>query len=197
MLGCCPLPAGAADDSYRLEIAPLVGYHFGGSFDIEGTDDAWDLDDSSSFGLLFDLENDANTQWELLYSRQQTRATLDSATLPASRIDVKVQALQLGGTYHGTGEKLRPYVAMTIGGTRIDADTASDTFFSGSIGAGLQVMPNARLGLRVEARAYATLTDSDSDLFCLVSPDQNVCAIRIEGEVLGQLQTFAGIVFRF
>jgi len=30
-----------------------------------------------------------------------------------------------------------------------------------------------------------------------VSPDQHVCAIRIEGEVLGQLQTFAGIVFRF
>ena len=197
MLACCPLPAFAADDSPRFEVAPLVGYHFGGSFDIEGTDDAWDLDDSSSFGLLLDLVNDANTQWELLYSRQQTRGTLDSATLPASRIDVDVQALQIGGTYRVAGEKIRPYVAMTIGGTRIDTDAASDTFFSGSIGAGLQIVPNARFGLRVEARAYATLTDSDSDLFCIVSPDQNVCAIRIDGEVLGQLQTFAGIVFRF
>jgi hypothetical protein len=147
--------------------------------------------------VVFDLRNDASTQWELLYARQQTRATLDSTTLPTSRIDVEVQALQIGGTYQVDGEKVRPYVAMTIGGTRIDADATSDTFFSGSIGAGLQVMPNARLGLRVEARAYATLTESDSDLFCLVSPDQNVCAIRIEGKVFVQLQTFAGVVFRF
>lgn len=114
-----------------------------------------------------------------------------------SRVDIDIQLLQLGGTYQGPGEKVRPYVAATIGGTRIDADSASDSFFSGSIGIGLQMMPNARLGFRLEARAYGTLTDSDTDLFCRTGPDLNICAVRVDGEVLGQVQAFGGVVFRF
>ena len=108
-----------------------------------------------------------------------------------------MQILQIGGTYQGSGEKLRPYLAATIGGTHISSDSNSDTFFSGSIGVGLQIMPESRVGIRVEARAYGTLTSSDTDLFCQTGPDQNICAVRVDGKVLGQFETFAGVVFRF
>ena len=53
------------------------------------------------------------------------------------------------------------------------------------------------LHFRVEARAWGSLTDSNTDLFCSVGPDQNICAIRVDGSVLSQVETFAGIVFRF
>ena len=194
---CCPLPVPAADSIGNFEITPVAGYQFGGTFNIEGTQDAYELEDSSSFGLILNLRQEANTQWELLYSQQRTDASLESSTLPQNRVDLDIQTLQFGGTYQGPWAKIRPYVALTIGGTRIDAGSGSDSFFSGSIGAGLQVMPDARVGLRFEVRAYGTLTDSDTDLFCRTGPDQNICAIRIEGEVLGQIQTFAGVVFRF
>jgi hypothetical protein len=108
-----------------------------------------------------------------------------------------VQYFQLGGTYQWEGDTLRPYLAATIGGTRVSAPSDSDAFFSGSIGLGLQVFPESRIGIRVEARAWGSLTDSDTDLFCGVSPEENICAIRVDGTVLSQVETFAGVVFRF
>jgi hypothetical protein len=108
-----------------------------------------------------------------------------------------LQTLQIGGTYQGRGDTVRPYLAATIGGTRIETDAESDIFFSGSIGVGLQIRPLARLGIRLEARAHGTLTDSDTDLFCSTGPDLNTCAVQIEGDLLAQLEAFAGVVFRF
>ena len=67
------------------------------------------------------------------------------------------------------------------------------------IGTGLQIRPNDRLGLRLEARAFGTLIKSGSSLFCVSDPagGNAGCAITVTGEVLWQIQTMAGIVFRF
>jgi len=175
----------------------MFGYRFGGTFEIEGTDQAYELDDSSSVGLILNLRDQSNTQWELLYAQQSTDAKLSSGVLLQPLVGIDMQILQIGGTYQGSGEKLRPYLAATIGGTHISSDSNSDTFFSGSIGVGLQIMPESRVGIRVEARAYGTLTSSNTDLFCQTGPDQNICAVRVDGKVLGQFETFAGVVFRF
>jgi len=53
------------------------------------------------------------------------------------------------------------------------------------------------LGVRLEVRGHGTLIDSGTDLFCETGPSINVCALRIEGDMLWQIDTFAGIVFRF
>jgi hypothetical protein len=39
--------------------------------------------------------------------------------------------------------------------------------------------------------------DSDTDLFCQTGSNQNVCAVRLDGTVMSQIETIAGIVFRF
>jgi hypothetical protein len=94
----------------------------------------------------------------------------------------------------------RPYLAFTLGGTHVrtsSAESNSDTFFSGSIGVGMKFLPTSRVGIRVEARAYGTLVSSSTDLFCSTGPDQNICAIRLEGKMLSQFETFAGITVRF
>lgn len=184
------------DGPGNFEITPFGGYRFGGTFDITDSDESYELEDSPSFGLILNLRAAENTQWELLYSSQSTDAErIGSEPQPAVGIDMQV--LQIGGTYQGGDERIRPYLAMTVGGTHVSSDADSDTFFSGSIGLGLQILPTKRVGIRVEARAYATLTDSETDLFCGTGPDQNICAIRLEGNVLGQFETFAGVVFRF
>ena len=186
-----------ADDSRNLEVTPFGGYRFGGTFELTNSDDAYRLDDSPSFGLILNLRDKANTQWELLYSNQSTDARLSSSYQLQPSVRVDSQVLQLGGTYQGRYGSLRPYLAMTVGGTHVQTDTASDTFFSGSIGIGVQVNPDARLGLRLEARAYGTLMDSGTGLFCQTGPDANVCAVRIDGKILSQVETFAGLVLRF
>jgi len=190
----------AAEDPGQFELTPFGGYRFGGNFQITDTDLSLRLDDAPAWGLLFNVRQYANTQWEVLYSRQETDASAVGTPINSSGVNLVLQTLQGGGTYQGDGETVRPYLAATIGGTHIEATTSgssSDTFFSFSLGVGLQIRPYDRLGLRLEARGYGTLTDSSTSLFCQTGPDANVCAIRVDGSVLWQLETFAGVVFRF
>jgi hypothetical protein len=192
-----PAVASAADDALGLEITPYGAYRFGGTFNVQDSNDAWEVQDSSAVGLIINLRERANTQWEFIYSQQASTARLNSTTMPATSIDLDVQYFQVGGTYQWEGDVIRPYLAATIGGTRVRAPAESDAFFSGSIGLGLQIMPESRVGIRVEARAWGSLTDSSTNLFCSVGPAENVCAIRVDGSVLSQVETFAGVVFRF
>ena len=195
----CLVEIAAAEDP-RWEVTPFAGYRFGGTFAVDGSDVEYELDDAASAGIFVNLRQYENTQWELLYSRQSTEARVDGATVNAAVVDIESHTLQLGGTYEGPGEKIRPYLAATIGGTRIEASSRgreSDTFWSGSIGVGLAVRPSERLGLRLEARAYGVLIDSSTELLCRLGPDLNICAIRIEGDMLSQIEAFAGIVVRF
>ena len=119
------------------------------------------LDDSESFGLLLNFREASNTQWEILYSKQSTDADITGLTTGDESVDMTVHYLQAGGTYQGEGEVARPYLAATIGAAHYDIKTTgfdSDTFFSFSIGPGLQIRPNDRLGIRLEASVDGCVT---------------------------------------
>ena len=195
-----PWPASAATG--KFEITPYAAYSFGGTFNDVDDSASATLKDSGNFGLLLNFREGYNTQWELLYSRQSTEASVTGLSTGDPVLDIDVHYLQAGGTYQGDGDTFRPYLAVTIGATHFDVKTAgfdSDTFFSFSLGPGLQFRPNERLGLRLEVRAFGTLIRSDSALFCVSNPGGGSagCAITVAGEVLWQVQTMAGVVFRF
>lgn len=194
------MPALASAQESGVEITPFVGYRFGGTFESEEPVAEYEMQDSSSFGLLVNFRHKANTQWEILYSQQSSTADYSGAAGPDPEVDVDTHVLQLGGTYLFDSERAQPYLAATIGGTHIRTESTTsqdDTFFSGSIGIGVKFMPSPRIGIRLEARAYGTLVDSDSRLFCSTGPDQNICAVQVEGTLLSQFETFAGVTFRF
>ena len=196
------LPALAQTPPARFEITPFGAYSFGGTFNDIESDLSLKLDDSASYGLIFDFREGYNTQWEVLYSKQSTEARASGLISGDPTLDVDIHYLQGGGTYQGDGQLWRPYLAATIGAAHFNVRTPgynSDTFFSFSLAPGLQFRPNERVGLRLEARLYGTLVRSDSALFCVSDPAGGTdgCAITIAGEVLWQLQAMAGIVFRF
>lgn len=190
---------GAQESPGIFELTPYGGYRFGGTLEDVTTGDETELDDDAGIGLILNLRESSNTQWELIYARQETSADLSTLTPPQSSVDVRLQSLQLGGTYLGEGNRARPYVAATIGGTHIEPDSLfdGDTFWSFSIGGGLQVAPANRFGLRLEARVWGTLIDTDSSLFCTSDAQGGLCAIETDSRVLWQFETFAGVVFRF
>jgi opacity protein-like surface antigen len=193
-------PALSQAQEATAEITAFGAYRFGGTFEQEESEAKYELVDSPSFGLILNLRHQDPTQWEILYSRQQTEAEFSGGTLNDPEVDIDQHVLQLGGTYQFEGELARPYLAFTLGGTHVrtsSAESRSDTFFSGSIGIGMKFLPTSRVGIRVEARAYGTLVDSSTDLFCSTGPDANICAIRLEGKMLSQVETFAGITIRF
>ena len=194
------ITATAVAEDYKVAVTPFAGYRFGGELDVQQTSTTLELDDATSFGLLINVKNDAKTTWEVLYSQQQTDATVSDPALNVSSVDTDIHMLQLGGTYHGDGDNVQPYVALTLGGTHVRTSgnaSESDTFWSGSIGIGVNINPSSRFGVRLEARAYGTLTDSNTELFCRTGPDLNICAIRIESNLLSQVETFAGFTLRF
>ena len=197
------LAATAADaqtDTSRFELTPFAGFTFGGEFEDMTSSDSLKLDDGASFGLILDIRESANTQWEILYSRQATQADTTGLLTGGASFDLDVHYIHFGGTYLGEGNRARPFLAATIGATHFEpglADFDSETFFSFSIGAGFHLRPNDRLGIRLEARAYGTLLESDTDLFCRTGPGENICVIHTEGTILCQLETLAGFVFRF
>jgi opacity protein-like surface antigen len=195
-----PAAWGQANSQGRFEITPYGGYRFGGTLNDTETGAEAELVDNSAFGLILNLRESANTQWELIASRQTTEADVSAFDALTPRVDVDVDTLQLGGTYQGEGDRVRPYLAATIGGTRLKAavpDADSDTFWSFSIGGGLQMFPTSRLGLRLEARLWSTLIESNSKIFCSTGSNGGLCEIAIEGNALWQVETFAGVVFRF
>ena len=118
----------------------------------------------------------------------------------AGPLDIDVHYIQGGGTYLFGGNAARPFLAATIGASHFEPGLGgvdSETFFAFSIGAGLQIRPNERFGMRLEARGYGTLLSSESDLFCQSGPAGVICAIRVEGNILWQWHAFAGFTFRF
>ncbi len=50
---------------------------------------------------------------------------------------------------------------------------------------------------RLEGRFFATLIDSDTEIFCRSGADTNFCAVKVDGDLLLQWQAMAGLVFRF
>ena len=193
-------PVIAQEQPFNFEITPYGAYRFGGEFEEASGGLPIDLDDNGSFGLILNARHSPITQWEILYSRQETSADTTGLGLSAPQLDLNIEYLHAGGTYLWDGDHVRPYLAATLGVTRFDVSNAgfdSDSFFSFSLGLGLQVRPDDRLGLRLEARSFGTLLDSDTDLFCRTGPTNNICAIRVDGTVLWQLEVVAGVVFRF
>ncbi len=180
----------------QFEVTPFVGYRLGGDFDLQDSQGHANLDDHDSFALALDLARDESSQYELFYSRQATQLEPDS---PLGGLGLNVEYLHLGGTLTVDDELfLKPYVSGGLGLTRFTPDSGSDnTHFSFSLGAGLRVPVTERFGLRLEARGYLTLVNTDSSVFCSSSSAGGVCAIRTNGSSFFQYELLAGAAFSF
>ena len=196
----CSSNAFAQSDALETEFTIFGGLRAGGEISVEDSDAVYKAKDSSSYGLIWNTRHQRNTEWEVYFSRQQTEVELSDPFFILPGIDVDIYTLQLGGTYLFDGEGVRPYLAMTLGGTHAKADSengGSDTFFSGSIGLGLKFREGERLGFRLEGRAHGVLVSSNSKLFCQTGPDDNICVVQIEGDLFSQFEAFAGVTLRF
>lgn len=182
---------------FRFELVPFAGYRIGGEFEEEGTDRTLDARESSAQGLILNIRESGNTQWEVLYTRQSTAV---DALPPLARPDLDIEYLHFGGTYLSDGEHTRPFLAATLGLSRFDPEpsgSGAETYFSASIGGGVHLRATKRLGIRLEGRFVTTLVDGDSDIFCRSGGATNFCAVRVEGSTFTQFELRAGLVVRF
>jgi opacity protein-like surface antigen len=191
-------------DSTRTlyEITPFIGYRLGGDFDFASTSTSRrqraNLEDDGSFALALAVRRDDYSQYELLYTREETRL---EKTSPLAPLDVNVEYLHLGGTLDANVESdfpLQPYLVGGLGLTRLTLQSGTDdTRFSLSLGGGLRVPFSPRFSLRFEARGYLTFIESNSAVFCASGSFGGVCSIRARGSTFTQFDLMAGAAFAF
>lgn len=195
-------PAVADEQPGDIELTASAAWRFGGSFDA-ADDEELDIEDGGGFALTANFRAEANTQWEVYYSRQSTEFTAGDLFTGTPVVDVDVDYFHGGGTYIVQGGNVRPYVVMTLGISRFapdgvaNADVDDETFFSASLGAGLRIAAGERMAFRLEGRAFTSFVDSDSRLFCVSGGSENLCLLQADGSTVTQWQASAGLTLKF
>ena len=190
----------AQEAPFIYELTPFAGYRFGGAFEEEDTDRTFDLEESNAHGIILNIREGPNTQWEVLYARQSAGVDVEPPLAEGPAPELDIEYLHFGGTVLSRGENTRGFLAGTVGLTRFDPQpggSGAETHFSGSIGGGVQLRASRRLGIRLEGRVVTTFLSNNSDLFCSIGGASSVCAVRVEGATFTQWELRAGLVFRF
>ena len=174
----------------RIEITPFAGYQFGGELDEIGDETSRrDLEQSPSWGLIFDVDVADDLQVEIYYSSQGTQ--LDRGTEPAPHVDVDMLQIGLIREFD-RGNAINPYLGLTGGATRFEIGSDDDTRFSGGLTLGLKMLVSDHLGFRFDGRVFGTSTGSGafscSDEPCIGYPDTSI---------VWQYAVNAGVIIHF
>lgn len=189
-------PAATAEMT-QFQLVPHGGLRLGGGFEDAESGDKRDLEEAASYGLGLELRvRDEDRWWQLWYSRQGTEVKS-----PDGNVDVAVEYLHVGGTAPINLEgRVHSYVVGGIGATRLSPSGPGlddAVKFSGSLGLGLRMPLSERVALRLEARGYLTVVDSDTSVFCKVEFGEGGCAFVTRGSTLFQAELSAAIAFGF
>jgi hypothetical protein len=177
-------------EAQRLEITPFVGYQFGGELTESGEETlTLDLDQSTTWGLIFNASVTANESIEVYYSSQSTN--LDGGVNGSPKIGV--DHLQIGAIHeYAPNRPINPYVGITLGATRFDVPGGNDTRFSGSVSIGAKMTVSDHLGFRFDGRVFGISTGSDA-IGCVESD----CIGYPDTSIMWQYTVNAGVIVRF
>jgi hypothetical protein len=197
LLLCLASPARAEEqrEYNEFEFTPFLGQMAGGEFEDPTDDSDRDLDADTDFGIFVDAATDWWRHYEMLYVSQSTRVK------GATPFDLDVQYLQFGGTvaYPDSSHRVVPYFGMTVGAARFSPDGSGlddETKFAFTIGGGVRVPITDHFGVRLDLRAFGTVLDSESDLFC-VSDGGLTCRIKAKGDFFLQYAANLGVIIGF
>jgi hypothetical protein len=199
------LLAAAPARSQTVEITPVAGYRFGGSFTAgnstgpQGNFGTYEVEDAASFGVHVGFRVSRDGEVEALYSRQNTRLATGGLFTGTPVFDVALESWQAGGNYLFKEEdaRVRPYIGMGLGFTRLlpgGAGFTDETRFAASFAAGAKVWLGRYVGVRFEARGFFTFLGSSRQSSCQTTQG---CLIHAEGDVISQGDARAGLVLRF
>lgn len=153
-----------------ITIAPLVGWQSGGGVD------------AAAFGAMVSVNRGRGRE-------------LDVVAIDQAKHDAHVAYLQIGGRYiFDPGARVRPYVAGTIGATRIDVAHDVTLAPSGALGGGAEVQLGRAVALRLDGRVHATLTNSVTNIEC---SSGGSCSTSSSGGSFAQFTASAALAFRF
>ena len=177
----------------NFEVTPFVGWRISDSLEEVNTGATIDVDDTKSFGVILSLKQNPNTNYDFLFSRQNTE--LQSQSAPGRTEPLRFDYYHIGGTVFYDVDKLKPFVAGGLGATHIaPANDAfsSETQFSLSLAGGVKIPFSQTVGLRLEARGYGTVISGSGAILC-----SGGCVAQFSGNLFLQFEANAGLSIAF
>lgn len=175
----------AVDNSPKWQVTPFVGYS--SSLDFDSSDETTNVSakENQNWGVFISKETPDPGMIELIYSHESTDLS------PAQSDDLAIDYLHFAGALT-LADGVRPYVGAGIGFTRLAAYD-STTRPSLALALGVQPRLSDNIALRAEVRGYGTFINDDSVFIC----NPTICNLKVQGEMLTQIQANIGITARF
>jgi len=180
----------------RVEIAPFVGYRFGGSVGDTSSAARYGIDGARSEGVTISVPVYSRRAVELLFSRQDTG--VDVAGFPGTtRYDLIIEHWMVGSVGEFPGERghVRPFVAGYLGLTKIrsgNSSTPSNSYASAALGGGVKLDLATHVCVRFDARAYAIFARGGAGAIC----GPGGCAAAFTGSAMFQGEVAASLVLK-
>ena len=156
------VPTAAVAQGARFEVTPFAGYRL--SSEVEdfadiGFDNPSDveIDESPTYGLIFDIPLSRYWQLELSASLQNTAFSADEGLLSPSEDlgDVDIGLYQAGFVLQWGDGQVHPFAVASLGLARIEPDLVAldaENYLAGTFGGGVKIFFSENVGLRLEAR---------------------------------------------
>lgn len=191
------LPADA-QGARTGELTPIIGYRFGGGLEDAVTGEEFDILGSWSWGFVAGLApGRPNLIFEGTYLQQSTRTSAENTFLggDGNLHDLKLETGLAGVQCDFAPEaKVRPFVSGGIGATSLQGQGGGrTTSFTASLSGGVKLMTSPGFGLRLQLRALALFSGSDTRDLCRWS----TCSVALPGWGTVQWDLSAGTTFAF
>lgn len=193
LVATAPLAAQAG-----LEIAPTIGYRFGGTVDSD--EGEFSANDNVAWGGTIGYRVKRDGLVELVYSRQPTTVQFDSDIAGQLTVgDAAIEYIQIGGALEfGHNENTKPYFALTVGGTHLAPQAtglSDDWLFSFGAALGIKTYLSQHFGLRAQMRLWMSTLSADTQFWCTLPGGCIISASN--GVFFAQGEISGGVMFVF
>ncbi|MCF8367163.1 MAG: hypothetical protein K9H16_15345 [Bacteroidales bacterium] len=199
-----PGNAPKSGNSIKLEITPMVGYFFGGNIKLyEGK---LKIRDNVSYGVIAGLPLPNGVTFEFSYigmpSTAQWRPYFNYENqYPSRDFDLNVNYFNLGGVRNiPLSDKVKGFGAMRAGAAYFNSSAGDidDVWrFEISLGGGLKVYLNDKIGLRFQGNMHLPLVFSGGGIFCGIGTGGSGCSVGVGStSAIIQGDLSGGLIFR-
>jgi hypothetical protein len=172
----------------RLDIIPMGGYVWtvsqSATYNLTGGD--VDIKDSGFYGLAVDIYAMPFMQIRLLYRRQDSQVTWKSLGVTQDLGDVAVEYWHVGAVKGMQKGKVKPFTALSLGGTRFAYDSGDNWYFSIIVSLGAKIYLNDRIGIMGSGQMGISFTDAFAGI--------GTGGVSIGGTGITQFDLLAGLI---
>ena len=178
----------------RVEVAPFAGYRFGGDFFELATGRAVDVDGSPVIGVVIDVPLPGGLHVEGLFTHQDAQVVTTNVVGDRQQWNVVVDHWQGGAVQELRAGRARPFFSGLAGLTRFGVSSDQEWRFVAGGGGGVKLLAGRHVGIRLDARLFATFVDVDAR--AAVCRGGGACVTALSVDIVWQAEFAAGVVVK-